>query len=298
MSGAGRVPFTIDAHHHLWHYSAVEYDWIDSNMAVLQRDFTAADLAGAMLSADVQRTVAVQARQSLAETDELLAIARGTAEIAGVVGWLPLADATALERALTTYAGDPLLVGARHVVQGEPAGFLEGEAFNDGIRTLTGTGLAYELLIRADQLEEATRFVDRHPQQRFVLDHLAKPRIAAGELEPWRSKLKALAERDHVSCKLSGMVTEADWQHWSPESLRPYFHAAVAAFGPARLMAGSDWPVCLVAATYEQWWSTLRHYFAGFTTAERAGIFGGNAAAFYRLAPGRLPQQATQAQHL
>ncbi len=240
MTDGNGTLLTIDAHHHLWRYTATEFDWIDDRMAALRRQDRPRKSRAAARSASVDRTIAVQARQSLEETDMLLGVAATSTLIAGVVGWLPLGDSAALRRVLDRYAGNPLLVGARHVVQGEPAGFLDGPAFNEGITTLQDAGLSYDLLLRADQLEEATRFVDRHPEQRFVVDHVAKPRIAEGVLEPWSRHIRELARRENVWCKLSGMVTEDDWECWSPESLRPYLDTAVEAFGTSRLMAGSD----------------------------------------------------------
>jgi L-fuconolactonase len=168
-------------------------------------------------------------------------------------------------------------------VQAEPQGFLDGEDFNRGIRAMRGTGLVYDLLVVEHQLGEAIRFVDRHPQQLFVLDHIAKPKIAAGEIEPWRTRIHELSKRSNVCCKVSGMVSEDSWTHWSIESLRPYLDTVVSAFGPDRLMAGSDWPVCLVASGYVQWWQLLRDYFADFSADERADIFGATAARIYNL---------------
>jgi L-fuconolactonase len=174
-------------------------------------------------------------------------------------------------------------VGLRHVVQAEPDGFLEGMAFNRGIRAMQDSGLVYDILIYERELEEATRFVDRHPEQAFVLDHIAKPKIAAGELKPWRSRIIELAGRPNVCCKVSGVVTEANPKNWTPEQLRPYLDAVVEAFGSQRLMAGSDWPVCLVGTSYKGWWDLLRGYFAAFSEDERAQIFGGCAMKTYGL---------------
>ncbi len=259
-----------------------EFGWLDEPMAELRRDFLPKDLDVDLASAGVDGTVAVQARQSLEETRWLCGLADGSESIRGVVGWAPIA-APEFAGVLEGVRGLPRLVGLRHVVQGEATGFLDGPAFNAGIALLAGAGLTYDLLILERQLEETVRFVDRHPAQAFVVDHVAKPRIAAGELEPWRSQMRELARRPNVMCKVSGMVTEADWRNWSLEGLRPYLDVCVDSFGPARLMAGSDWPVCLVASSYAGWWAALREYFAGFTEAERDAIFGGNAIAFYEL---------------
>jgi L-fuconolactonase len=200
----------------------------------------------------------------------------------GVVGWAPISSAD-FDASLEPLVKNPKLVGLRHVVQAEPKGFLDGADFNRGIRALNATGLVYDLLIVEGQLDEATRFVDRHPQQRFVLNHLAKPKIAAGEIEPWRRQIQELSKRGNVSCKISGMVTEDAWSSWSVDSLRPYLDTVVSAFGADRLMAGSDWPVCLIATGFAQWWHVLREYFTVFSDDERTNIFGATAIKTYNL---------------
>jgi L-fucono-1,5-lactonase len=274
-------PSVIDAHHHLWCYSAIEYEWIDDRMAALRRDFLPADFIDELAKTGIDGAVTVQARQTLEETQWLLKLASKHKEILGVVGWAPIASSD-FETSLRTLA-NPKLVGLRHGVQAEPKGFLDGEDFNRGIRAMRGTGLVYDLLIVEHQLGEAIRFIDRHPQQMFVLDHIAKPKIAAAELEPWRTRMQELSQRSNVSCKISGMVTEDSWSQWSIESLRPYLDTVVSAFGAHRLMAGSDWPVCLVATNYAQWWQLLRSYFADFSNDERANIFGATASRIYNL---------------
>ena len=282
MQDTAKTSATIDSHHHLWRYSASEYDWIDESMAEQRRDFLTKDLERELAAANVDGAVAVQARQSDKETAWLLSLARETPRILGVVGWAEIAgDDFGLR--VDQLAKEPQLVGLRHVVQAEPDGFLDGVAFNRGIRAMHGSGLVYDILIYERQLEEATRFVDRHPEQAFVLDHIAKPRIAAGELEPWRSRLIELARRPNVCCKISGMVTEANPKSWTDDQLRPYLDTVVEAFGPLRLMTGSDWPVCLVGTTYKGWWDFLHSYFADFSEDERASIFGGCAMTTYGL---------------
>ncbi len=271
----------IDAHHHLWHYTLEEYGWISEEMKPLQRDFLPEDLRNAMHSAHVTAAIAVQARQTIEETEWLLACADRTPEIAAVVGWLPL-KADDLSSLLDTVSA-PHLAGLRHVVQAEPEGFLDDPQFNRGVEQLLSRRLTYDVLIYERQLPEAIRFVDRHPLQPFVLDHAAKPRIAAGELEPWATHIHQLARRPNICCKLSGLVTEAQWNSWNLDTLRPYLDLCVEAFGTDRLLAGSDWPVCLVASSYADWWAVLEEYFAAFSANEREKIFGANAAAFYHL---------------
>jgi L-fuconolactonase len=272
----------IDAHHHLWHFHKAEFAWINDTMAALRRDFLIEDLCHALHSAKIDASVAVQARQTLEETQWLLECAETTPAICGVVGWVPL-TADHLSALLDRFMDHEKLAGFREIVQSEPDGYLDRADFNRGIAQLAARNLTYDLLIHERQLEEATRFVDRHPQQIFVLDHAAKPCIAGGELEPWRSRLREFAKRENVCCKISGLVTEADWLTWTLEGLRPYLDSCVEAFGPERLLAGSDWPVCLVASSYPQWWSVLTDYFASFSDHEVQRIFGGNAIDCYRL---------------
>jgi len=273
----------VDAHHHLWRYTPEEFGWIDDAMCTLRRDFLPGDLAREAREAGVDATVAVQARQTVAETAWLLQVAAQSELIRGVVGWLPIA-ADDFPSALERFDAGPLLKGLRHVVQAEPDGFLDGAEFNRGIAALLPTGLVYDILIFARQLAEATRFVDRHPRQIFVLDHMAKPSIAAGEIAGWSREIRELAKRGNVVCKLSGMVTEADWSSWSAASLGPYFDMALEAFGPARLMAGSDWPVLSVACSYGRWWQTIAEWIAPLSAAEREQIEAGTAIQTYRLA--------------
>ena len=273
----------IDAHHHLWRYTPAEYGWIDDSMQRLRQDFLPADLKAEMAAAGVDGSVAVQARQTLEETHWLLDLADEWDAIRGVVGWAPIAGAE-FPAIMEQFDGRVKLKGLRHVIQGEPdENYILREDFNAGIRALAGSGLVYDVLIYERHLPQTIEFVDRHPNQVFVLDHIAKPLIAAGELEPWAGRIRELAKRENVSCKVSGLVTEATWDAWSAQTLKPYLDVVAEAFGPERLMAGSDWPVCLVAAGYQQWWELLRAYFADFSDAERERTFGGTAIEIYRL---------------
>lgn len=272
----------IDAHQHFWSYNPVEYDWIDDRMAALRRDYLPADLRAEMARAGVLGSVAVQARQTLDETNWLVELAAEDAFIRGVVGWAPIADPSFPEL-LRDLRTKPKLKALRHVVQGEADGFLEGAAFNRGISALLPSGLVYDILIFERQLPQAIAFVDRHPNQVFVLDHMAKPRIAEAELEPWAMNFAEISRRENVYCKLSGMVTEANWQTWSNGCLAPYIEAALESFGPQRLMAGSDWPVCTVACAYARWFETLSELLAGLSGVERGRIFSGSAIEAYKL---------------
>jgi L-fuconolactonase len=272
----------IDAHHHFWKYSATEYEWIDETMRVLRRDFLVSNLEKEIRDAGIDGVVTVQARQTLEETRWLLALAAQNAFIRAVVGWVPLVDSSVSDQ-WESLVANRSLCGVRHVVQNEPDGFLIRKDFNNGISLLRKTGLVYDLLIRERQLPEAILFVDQHPQQVFVLDHLAKPRIKEQSVEPWRKNLKELARRQNVYCKISGLVTEADVTTWNEGLLRPYMETALETFGPARLMFGSDWPVCLVASSYRRWYDTVCSFAASLSPAEKADIFGGTAERAYRL---------------
>jgi L-fuconolactonase len=273
----------IDAHHHLWRYSKEEYGWIAGNMAAIARDFLPQDLQLALSSSGIHGSIAVQARQSLEETQSLLDFAQQFDVIQGVVGWAPIVD-TEFSAVLDRFKRFQKLKGFRHVVQDEQDdAFLLRSDFNAGVALLKQYGFVYDILIFERQLPAAISFVDRHPAQVFVLDHIAKPRIRDGALEPWRSYTRELARRENVFCKLSGMVTEADWAQWRPQDLQPYFDVVLDAFGPQRLMAGSDWPVCLLAATHQEWFSTLREFISPLSVAEQDMILGGVATRVYSL---------------
>ncbi|MFW5806936.1 MAG: amidohydrolase family protein [Spirochaetota bacterium] len=274
----------IDAHHHLWKFNEREYGWIGADMSSIRRDFSVCDLESELSAVGVDGTVAVQARQTLAETDFLLEIAENSNRVTGVVGWFPLRSPSVEEEISNRRAAveRTQLVGARHVVQDEPdPGFILDESFNRGISVLSTFDLVYDILVVEDQLPQAIEFVDRHPNQRFVLDHAAKPRIKERVLEPWRTKLQELAKRENVFCKVSGLITEADKTTWDIESLRPYLDHIFESFGPTRLMFGSDWPVCLTAGSYRQWLESVKDYSDELTESERDALFGGTAQAVY-----------------
>jgi L-fuconolactonase len=245
----------IDAHQHFWKYDPARYGWIvDNGLTALERDFLPDDLRPLLERHGIDGTVAVQALQDARETDWLLDLARENDWIRGVVGWVDLASDAAdvdLERLRAHPAGDRL-VGIRHVVQDEPTGFLDDRRFRAGVERLAMHDLAYDVLIYERQMEEAVRFCAAFPNQRLVLDHIGKPRIADGAIDEWKAHLRELGAMDHVTCKVSGMVTEADQQSWTYEQLSPYMDATYEAFGPERLLFGSDWPVCTLAAPYDR----------------------------------------------
>ncbi|MFT3784325.1 MAG: amidohydrolase family protein [Nibricoccus sp.] len=273
----------IDAHHHFWSYNTEEYGWIDEAMRVIRRDFLPADLAATLKPERVDGVVSVQARQTVEETKWLLSLAAENSFIKGVIGWVPLAEKT-VAGVLDELKASPKLKGVRHVVQGEPdPKFLEGTAFNAGLREVTARGLVYDILIFARQLPAAIAFVDRHPDQIFVLDHIAKP-VVQGLPDPtWARNMRDLARRENVYCKFSGVVTEVPGWQWTPELLRPYFDVVAEAFGPARLMFGSDWPVCLVASEYARWIDFVEKCAAPLSAAERGRLLGGTAMEAYKL---------------
>jgi L-fuconolactonase len=272
----------IDTHQHYWRYEAGEYSWIDDSMAALRRDFLPFDAHREMAVAGVQASIAVQVRQTLEETRWMLELAERHPFIAGVVGWVDLQDA-GVDAELERLSQQPRLVGLRHIVQGEPDGFLERPAFLRGIGCLERHDLTYDILIYARQLPEAVRFARAFPRQRFVLDHLGKPDIRGDGYDEWRRHFNTLAELPNVCCKLSGLVTEAAWASWTPAQLRPYLDAALEAFGPSRLMIGSDWPVCLVAASYGAVIGLARDVLGEYSNDEREQILSGTAREFFRL---------------
>jgi len=273
----------IDSHHHFWKYDPIEYDWIDDSMKVIRKDFLPENLKTTIQEAGVDGVISVQARQSVEETDWLIGMAHQNEFIKGVVGWLPLVQKD-IEEYLEKYADEKKLKGVRHVIQGEPdPEFMLRKDFNHGISLLKKYSLVYDILIVERQLPNTIRFVDQHPEQVFVLDHIAKPLIGRNELSPWKENIQKLARRENVNCKISGMVTEADYQKWTPSQLLPYIEVILEAFGPDRLLFGSDWPVCLVATTYTNWVNLVRKNVTSYTKTEQAKIMGENALRLYQL---------------
>lgn len=278
--------YRIDSHHHVWQYDAHEYPWISDAMSVLRHDFLGSELQSTLKPHGVVGTVAVQARQSILETDWLLQLASSTHEILGVVGWAPLREnLDRLLPLLESWSSQPKLKGFRHVVQDEPdESFLLGSEFNRGISQLTRHGWTYDLLVFPNQLPAAIAFVDRHPNQRFVLDHLGKPSIFSGALdEAWEVHFRELSKRSHVACKFSGLVTEVREDAWDLDLLRPYWDCAIDSFGINRLMFGSDWPVCLLRSTYDQWIQCVEELTNTLSQSEKELFWSKNAVEFYGL---------------
>jgi len=274
----------IDAHQHFWIYNRSEYHWIDDSISALRRDFLPEHLKPELEGNGFQGSVAVQARQTMEETRWLLDLAARSQWILGVVGWADL-QSPDIHSQVKSLAQNPKLVGIRHVVQSEPDDrFLLRPEFLRGVSALEEFDLAYDILIYPKHLPVAAEFVERFPRQRFVLDHLAKPPIKSGNIDSWAQGIRRLAEFPNLYCKLSGLVTEADWQHWQPEQIVPYLDVAFESFGPDRLMIGSDWPVCLVAASYARVLQVVQAYLLGQGSKCRDAVLGGNAQHFWRLA--------------
>jgi L-fuconolactonase len=272
----------IDAHHHFWNYTPAEYGWIPQAEPNLRRDFGPADLQRELAITGIDGVVTVQARQTVEETRWLLELADAHAFIRGVVGWVPLISAHVADD-LNSLVNRPKLRAVRHVLQDEPDSYLARDDFNRGISMLAGRGLVYDILIFERQLRAAIALVDRHPNQIFVLDHLAKPRIREHILQPWRDQMFELSRRQNVYCKLSGLITEADHAIWQPADLKPYVETALEAFGPSRLMFGTDWPVCLLAGSYERWHPTVSELTARLSVDEQAWLMGRTAIRAYNL---------------
>ncbi|HSF17173.1 MAG TPA: amidohydrolase family protein [Vicinamibacteria bacterium] len=275
----------IDSHQHFWRFDGREYSWIDDRMAVLRRDFEPEELAAILKKNGIHGTVAVQVRQSLEETEWLLELAQQNAFVRGVVGWVDLRSSV-VRRELERYRDNRFFVGVRHLVQDEPDDrFLLREDFLAGVSILKDLDLTYDILIYPRQLPAAIEFVRRFPDHRLVLDHLAKPPIARGEMEPWASAIRELGSSENLFCKVSGMVTEARWTSWTRDDFIPYLDVVFEAFGSGRLMFGSDWPVCRLAAGYDEVLRIVVEYLDTLSSDEKGAVLGGNAIDFYRLRP-------------
>jgi L-fuconolactonase len=273
----------IDAHHHYWNYNPVGFDWIDDKMSAIRRNFLPKDLEATLIGTGVTGVVTVQARQCVEETDWLLSLASEIEFMRGVVGWLPLASGN-IGDLLEKYSQNRWLKAVRHVVQDEPdPDFIFGKEFNRGVALLKNFGLVYDILIFEYQLPNIIRFVDQHPDQQFVLDHIAKPRIKMNELEPWSRNIRELSKRENVSCKISGMLTEADFENRNKNQFKPYFDIVLEAFGSTRLLYGSDWPVCLVASEYADWLDLVKCNLVQLSQYEQDLIFHKNAEIVYQL---------------
>jgi L-fuconolactonase len=273
----------LDAHQHFWKFNPVRDAWITEEMSVIRRDFLPEHMHSLLDNADIGGTISVQADQSEEETKFLLALAHEYGFIRGVVGWLDL-KASNFKEKLAIYSQDPYFKGLRHIVQAESPGFMRDERFRKGLSILGHHDLTYDILIYPHQLDEAIELVRQFPNQKFVLDHLAKPYIREKKINAWSEKMNKLADSSrNLYVKVSGLITEADWKNWRYEDLVPYMDVALDAFGIDRVMIGSDWPVCNVAGSYEAVMHVVRRYFSKFPLEIRKQIYFENAYHFYNL---------------
>lgn len=273
----------IDSHVHFWKYDPVKDAWITDDMKVIQSDFLPKDIALILQTNNIDGCIAVQADQSESETHFLLKLAYKNDFIKGVVGWIDL-KAPNLEERLEYFSQFKKLKGFRHIVEAESdAGFLLNEDFCNGIGRLAKYNFTYDILVSSEQLKTVSEFVSKFPEQKFVIDHLAKPNIKQADFSAWEKEMKAIAKYPNVYCKVSGLVTQADWNHWRTDDFRYCLEVVTAAFGMERLFFGSDWPVSLLAATYEKSIAIIREYYARFSSEEQERLWGNNAAFFYNL---------------
>lgn len=273
----------IDAHQHFWHYSPVRDGWITDDMAVIQQDFLPADLQLLLQRHQLDGCVAVQANQSEAETAFLLDLAAKHEFIKGVVGWVDL-TASDVESRLVYYSGFPKLAGFRHVLQAEAQrDYMLRDDFTNGLSLLNRFGFTYDILVYPDQLQYIPELLVQFPEQRFVLDHIGKPAIKEKTISEWKQHIQRLGTFKNLYCKISGLVTEADWNEWVEDDFTAYLDTVVESFGFDRVMYGSDWPVCLVAASYNKTLSIVKNYFAKYRKETQHKFFSGNAIEFYKL---------------
>ena len=273
----------IDSHLHFWKYEPVKHSWIDDDMSVIRRDFSPSDLAKVYQENSIDGCVAVQADQTLEETDFLIDLASINNFIKGIVGWVDL-RAENIENVLEKYSTDKIVKGFRHVVQGEADhNFLLRPNFSRGISLLEKHNFTYDILVFPHQLGSVLEFVKKFPHQKFVIDHIAKPYIKDGYFEGWATMMTAIGKHKNVSCKMSGMVTEADFNIWTPEQIHPYMDTVLEAFGSKRILFGSDWPVCLVAGNYSKIKKLTTDFISQLSKIEQNSIMGNNAIEFYNL---------------
>jgi len=273
----------IDAHQHFWKFDPVRDSWITDDMAVIQKDFLPGDFQRVLKNNGFDGSVVVQSDQSGNENEFQLKNAEVNDFIKGVVGWVDL-QAPNVEERLAHHSSFKKMKGFRHVLQGETdRSFMLKPEFMSGVSKLERFGFTYDILIYADQLKYLSEFVGAFMNQRFVIDHLAKPGIKNREINEWKKEIQNIARFENVYCKISGMVTEANWKNWKQDDFIPYIDVVIEAFGPNRIMYGSDWPVCLVAASYEEVLNIVEEYFSSFSETEKQSFFGGNAIRFYSL---------------
>lgn len=273
----------IDSHQHFWHYDPAKHVWMNEQMGVLKKDYLPSNLEPLLKNCALDGCIAVQANQAEVENDFLLGLADKNDFIKGIVGWVDLRADNLSER-LEHYQQFPKIKGFRHVIHDEPElDFMLQPAFMKGVSVLKNYGYKYDILIFAEHLSNTLTFVKNLPDQPFVIDHIAKPNIKNGEIDTWKKQLNEVASFENVYCKISGMVTEADWSSWKKEDFTKYLDNVVEAFGTNRIMYGSDWPVCTLAANYETQFNVVKEYFSSFSKTEQDRFFGVNAHDFYQL---------------
>ncbi|UBM60275.1 amidohydrolase family protein [Marinilongibacter aquaticus] len=275
----------IDAHHHFWQYDPVNYSWIDDSMASIRKSYYPEDLAPILKENGFEGSVLIQVNQEESENEEFLNYAQNNAFILGTVGWVDLKDPN-LEERLAFYKESPKaqkLKGFRHIVQAEAEGFLLDESFVSGVQKLADFDFTYDILIKEHQLKETLHFIRKLPNNKLIIDHIAKPDIKVRSIRQWSNYMQAIAAHENVYIKVSGMVTEHDFTNWKKEDFFPYLDEVLGTFGPSRIVYGSDWPVCLVAGAYEAQLDIVKSYFSRLSQAEQQAIFGENARQFYSL---------------
>ena len=272
----------IDSHVHFWKYNKLKDAWITDEMKLLQNDFLPQHLKPVLRENKIDGVIAVQANQSENETNFLLKLSNENAIIKGIVGWVDLQNES-LENKLLYYSKYNIIKGFRHIVQGEPDGFLQNKRFLNGIKALQFLGFTYDILIYENQLKEAIEFVNKFPGQKFIIDHCAKPSIKNNRIKEWRSMINEIAKNKNVYCKLSGLITEAEWAMWNEKDFYPYLDVVFEVFGTDRLLFGSDWPVMLLSGTYSKWKNLLENYMNIFSKQEKQKVFDKNAIKFYNL---------------
>ncbi|MCH6200756.1 amidohydrolase family protein [Aquiflexum sp. LQ15W] len=276
----------IDSHQHFWKYNPKVHSWMNEDMNIIQRDFLPQDLKPLLDKAGIHGCVAVQASQTEEENDFLLSLASEHNSIEGIVGWVDLQSKDVSER-IEFYTGHPKIKGFRHIIQDEPdIDFMLRPSFLNGISKLYEFGFTYDILIYPKHLPNAYTLAKSFPNQLFVIDHLAKPKIKEQEIKNWSRDIKKIASLENVHCKISGMVTEADWYNWKPENFTPYIETALEAFGVGRMMYGSDWPVCTLSSPYQNTYEIAKGFFSKLSEKEQEQIFGSNATLFYKLSKG------------
>ena len=272
----------IDAHQHFWNYEPLKHAWIDDSMSRIKRDFSPGDLAPILHELEIDGTIAVQADETIEETNFLLSLAQKNVFIKGVVGWVDF-KSNDIHDVLNTLKSNKKLAGFRCIMQGKPDEvYLSNISFIQKIKSLHELDYSYDLLVYHDQLKSLLKFVEKLPDNRLILDHIGKPDIKNANIKGWREHIRILSQHPGLFCKLSGMITEASYQNWTYEQLMPYMETVAEHFGTDRICFGSDWPVCLVAGSYKQVHDVVERFSSQLNPEEKRKLFGLNAMTFYK----------------